>query len=388
MRYLAALLAALFALSANAQVFTGTAGGGFSAGTAGGGGGELFNNTSLNIFDTYDPLCDPDTAASDGIIFCDGFEDGELSPGSNVAGSVNDYWHAASASSVCTGCLDPEGRAWAEINTGTIDEDKADFGAAGTNGTGTQGWNRGIEPSHCFMSISGDPGDCEDNPSSTSNDIQDLYFRGYFKLAGVTSTRCASGWPDCTAFTFGTSNPGSKLIELRDGLDTGGITYPGVMTQSEASGNLDIFADDPGTCIVGTGETNAGKTCASGVGPGAWCSQHLGALDFYDHLDEWIFIELHIEQSGTADASTLELWMDACGRDGLGCTGTPTQRISVSNWSLQLNGSGCSLPNALYLNAWNPGSTNGEIQWDEIVVRDGDVVDSPIGFFESCLGGC
>lgn len=391
---IALAMVSLLVTEAAGQTLTG----GASFGSSGGGSppppsGTLFNDATLNIFDTYDPLCDPDTAAANGIIFCDGFEDGSLGGTNQTTGISSDGWYFAKSGAPggdCTGesCVDIAGTNFTECNSNVSDTGKADFGAAGTPCAATQGWARRLEPSHCFRAPSGNPIACA---SSSGYEVQHLRVRAYFKLSGVSSTRCPAGYPFCPEFLWwvgdeGTNTNGVKFIENRDGLDTGGISYLLLATDFEPHGDLLFGGID---YVDSPNGSNIGKTCMDGE---AYCRQHLGSLSWYDALDHWVFLEYEIKQENVDDGSTLRLWMDDCGADGLGCTGDPTLRIEVSNIDIivpQTGSQASRLPDALYLNSWNQGSTQGEIQWDEIVVRDGAVLDAPIGFFKGCLsGGC
>jgi hypothetical protein len=371
--------------------------------TGGGSGlGELFDAPNSNINTSYDAICDPATATANGIIFCDGFEDGSMT--SNAAATpstATDGWWLGSTNGQprqCAPgvdpCVDPAGTDFTECNANPSDFGMADFGAAGTPCTATQGWNRDIEPSHCFkVDGSADQGECATNHTL---DVQNFRFRGYFKLAGESSTRCPAGYPNCPTFNFwtpGDNTNGPKFVELRDGLDAGGISYVniGVPVDNNATPRGDLYfgVNTPG--VSGTLDANVGKTCASGItADGTYCTQHLNLpkFNYYDaaNRNDWIFIEVHIKQTDTNDASELRMWMNNCGQDGLtGCVEgvhTPTLRIQATNWDINPQEPAYSISDALYLNGWTDGNVDGEIQWDEIVIADGDTKTSPIGFFK------
>lgn len=350
--------------------------------------GELFDAPTLNINTSYDPLCDPDTFAAAGGLFCEGFEDGSLGDRITLPSTATDGWRIQSsngdgcAPNGSTGCDDdPLGNDFTNCNSNVTDTGKADFGAAGTPCTATNLWGQLIEPAHCIMvDGSGDQAECNTNHTL---DLQDIRARFYFKLSGESSTRCPSGYPNCSTFSWSTTN-GVKGVEWRDGLDTGGITAPNWSLENSNNTSWVIGIGDPNTCIVGTSSSNASQTCTSGsTGPGAYCRQNVGSFNWQNHLDEWIFVEMHIAQSDTPESSTVEMWMNACGADGLGCdpdTTSPTKTHESFDLNMLFNGSGCSLPDAFYWNFNHNGTQIGEVQFDEIIIMDGAVRTTPIGF--------
>jgi len=319
----------------------------------------MYLDPSKNIFETYDPICN---GSDPSIVFCDGFEDGTYIVIDDGGDSPqDDYWQ--------TGVFwndnfnpfrqDPKGTDYTECNSGTHNGDKADFGASGTPCTATMDWvqnsTHGRDAAHWLIANPSDPS------RSRNVGTWDYYVRFYFKESGVTSTRCSNGWPNCTAFSQGPGN-GYKAIEFNHNRETGGIEATVVGT------------------INATGSQRVHFMSLSDCAGGFEANQNQGAIfDHRQHRDEWIFIELH---SYEASNGTFELWMDACGRDGRSCTGTPTLRTRYTNINTK---NSCGPANtgqkvrALWNNWWNT-TMRGEIQIDEFVVRDGEVKREPIGF--------
>ena len=105
------------------------------------------------------------------------------------------------------------------------------------------------------------------------------------------------------------------------------------------------------------------------------------------HRDEWIFAEFHVVEHPTN--GIIEYWMDNCGRDGNQCSGTPTLRGRYTNENTQnvcQPGNSGQNMRTMWVNFWNTRVT-GEIQFDEIVTRDGEVMNAPIGFAQIGPGG-
>lgn len=99
---------------------------------------------------------------------------------------------------------------------------------------------------------------------------------------------------------------------------------------------------------------------------------------------KWYYIEQHtiLNSSGTTADGTIEIWIDDCGADGLGCTGSPTLRYQNTAVAFDRNQAGCSTSpckiEALWFENWaNPVST-GTSYLDQIRVQ----TTGPIGFFD------
>lgn len=329
--------------------------------------GAPIDDPSRNVFDTFDPACD---GSDSSIVFCDGFEDGEwIALDDGHAGTAeNDFWVASAAWSdgVPRFPVDSAGRAFAEC--GAPSAELAAFGAAGTPCTATQGWitggSQGVNASHWMFADASNPRD--GRPVGSDN----VYLRFYFKEAGETSGRCEGGVP-CPAYQQDGPN-GYKVAEFLAVKDPGGISASviGQMAPNGpigVAGHLCCHVDNPDTVR----ELYSLLFDPYNVGP---------AFDLAAHRDEWIFIEAHVIEDGP-ERGVMELWIDACGRDGLGCTGTPTLRQRITGYDFTNTGE-AGAPGFLrgvWINFWNSSST-GEIQVDEIVVRDGNARDEPIGF--------
>lgn len=321
-----------------------------------------FNDPGRNIFDTYDQVCD----GSDGsIMFCDGFEDGTYIVVAGSGSSANDYWQRGVFHQPFP---DQFGRNFTECNSSGVDPNRADFGAAGTRCTATMDWitnrDHGQDAVHALTTVSGSPGQIR------STGTNDFYVRFYFKETGTTSVRCPAGWPNCPSFSQAGPN-GFKSMEYSAQMETGGIN----------------------AVVFGTLFANSSKF-AFGMGPPCYpnapdqLNQNQGNdFNHMQHRDEWIYAEMHVVES--PNNGTIELWMDACGRDGQQCSGNPTLRTRYTGLNTvnqcQPGTSGQKI-RTLWVNWWNTRMT-GEVQFDEIVARDGEVRSAPIGFARITSGG-
>lgn len=354
-------------------------GGSVSGGSVGGSAapsGELFNDPTANIFDTYDPLCD---GSNTSTMFCDGFEDATYIVDENVSYIVvNDYW----TTSFFSVYPDPFGRNYTECNYGTINSSRADFGAAGTPCTATAGYNNGDDPAHYDwfgvssihrIAIEGtDP-----NATRVADGPMDIGFRFYFREVGVESVRCAAGWPNCPVFNFlgapsGNGN-GYKFIEFAPTYAMGGIKAPLVQTWDKVDSvdeDRDLFGiDSNAECTSPT--RYDGQDYPTGT-----------PLPYLNHVairGHWIFMEVRMRI--VAGDHEVEMWMDDCGFDGRGCTGTPTKVIDSGAYN---SSNTCQAGNdglkAVWANFYSGGVDDGEFQFDEIVVRDRTINNTEIGF--------
>lgn len=324
-----------------------------------------FNDPSKNIFDTFDTHCN---GSDPSIVFCDGFEDGTFIVDEPTRGGpASDYW----AKGVWhTPFPDQFGRNFAECVGATRDPNRANFGAAGTRCTATMDWvttrSHGQDGAHWIIAQPGNPS--QPRAVGTNN----YYIRLYFKESGVTSTRCPGG-TNCPAFVQHGSN-GYKAVEVNHNRETGGIDGAVLGT---------LFATDNGL----NGMFAFGMNCFPNVSTNQLVQNQGNNFNHKLHRDEWIYIEQHVSQSATN--GTVELWANACGRDGTQCTGTPTLRTRYTGLNTVSNcgpGTTGQKVRAVWNNWWNT-SVSGEIQFDEYVVRDGEVLDSPIGFFTGNPGG-
>lgn len=399
-RPLAIALSVLLALVAPASSDTGVRFGGASkssvAASTGGGGGSasvLFDSYSQNIHSTYDPLCNPATLGSTGVIWCDGMEDGKIEAVGDTLGAATDGWSVGNPDgpprNCSTGsCNDPFGGNFTLCNSAPSNTSRADFGAAGTPCTGSLGWNRVIAMQHCLRAFGGNPIACATNHNDAQTGVQKLRVRYMVRFAGASSTRCPSGFPNCPAFNFvdgteGGNTNGTKGTEMGDGLDLAGISYLNFATQNEPRGDFEFGGLDH---VANPSNSNVGKTCEETSG--GYCRQHLNtpALSIYDSAlrEHWLVVEWFIDQTNTDNGSGLFLWYDDCGLDGKSCPATLTPRIAATGWDIFIGSPfsldlSFSLPDSLWFNFWTPGGVLGEIQIDEIVVADGAVRTQPIG---------
>lgn len=369
--------------------------------------GTLYNDATKNIFDSYDPKCDPATASANGIIFCAGFEDRSFTGASQ--GALTDYWGVTSDNGTsCTGCNattnasdqddDVDSSTFTNYdtgtaknsdftvcNTGTVDPSVANFAASGTPCAMTEGWGRDIGPIHCMRAVGGNPMACQALGSTSATRVRHAYVRGYFKWAGVTSERCPSGTP-CPAvnFTGGGSTNGVKHIEFPNVFSMGGLGFMGQGTQGATSSSwistIGITGD--------TAHCTSGDNTAIPQNIDGYLYPNQGnSLSLVTSRDHWIFFEIHWNYHG-ANNLDYEWWLADCGTDGKQCTSAnypsgPLHMFSATGIKATVYEDGgnaaCALPTVFWANGWT-NSPAYEGQFDEIVIRDGDVLDSPIGF--------
>lgn len=404
--------------AASAQTMAGGAISGGGIGASGGGGAEatLYNDPTANIFDTYDPNCDPADKATTGIVWCDGWEDGiwwdlqvnsgcapSSDPstcacwGSSVAAGVNDSWSPYSGGSSYWGLegtwncesyrLGGSTYRYAHLRPGTvINTTIANYGVAGTPGVASAGWSgvdrsdyqtKGANGTKAVMVENNDPFDL------ASTGLRHYYVRFYFREVGPESTVCdcneTGGWqcdsttlpdPVCPAFDQAGPN-GYKMIEQNDSWPD----FPGIA--GWLNGSLNV------TSNLDNGINNG--SCGSGTNYSTGSPHNVSAFTHHDKRGHWIYWEAEVDESEVGDGS-MRIWQDDCGVDGLGCTGTPTLRAlhtSISAWG------GCDPQGlrAVWLNAWNT-AVRGELQVDEMAVADGSVRgnNNPIGHHPNMTG--
>ncbi len=322
-----------------------------------------YNDPTKNIFDTLDSTCDPTTAGANGIVFCDGNEDGIWFPNlvacgnggaCNDCGTIEcDYWQKAQK----PWSNDPLQTGYTECNSGTVNPDKANFGAAGSRCTATMGYiqnsGQGINASHyTHADASGQP-----KPVGTYH----YFVRFYFKESGRSSERCPGGWPNCPAYAQNGPN-GYKVIEGEHFRQWGGINAG----------------------VLGTISPTSNFTWGGGCVNNANQNQNVSKFDHTVRRDEWIFVEMEVRETTNG---IFKLWMDSCGKDGKSCPATPTLRANHTGdfHNTCTPASTGAKVRSLWMNFWNSSST-GEIQWDELVVRDGEKLAQPIGFART-VGG-
>ncbi len=225
------LLLVLLASPALAGNFIGGTIKGGQAGVAsdgGGGGASVLTNLPIaNVFDTYDPICDPAEASgstenapyafANGIRFCDGFEDAAyiVQGQAGLTNALSDYWSHPSASggAAAQPIIEPDPDATANDGHGGVigsytmcnynaagswSASYANFGAAGTPCAASMGWQ------------DRESGNADPDGSSNQNraagyhnvtvdgtvnraiaaGLTHFSIRFYIKFVGVTSLRC------------------------------------------------------------------------------------------------------------------------------------------------------------------------------------------------------
>ena len=365
-----------------------------------------FEDASLNIFDSYDVLCQGNDPS---IVFCDGFEDGVFQPQSVDGGAmcrggapdanarqICDYWYGPAE-----GCSGPCTIPWpdrlnittpgntrkdfAQCNEGTIDPARADFGAVGTPCSASLNyidhpWNGDSTPNsgtHTLKVASAVAGSC--------SRMTHFRIRFYAKWIGAQSERCAAGWPNCgstaNGFAFENKGPnGMKGIEILDTAENRSL--------GPTWGTL--FGQDSG----GSGPPYSGVTpqnvhafgSASTVQGDVQWSQASVLYDYRDYPNQYQFFEAEFR---FASNGHMRLWAKACGVDGLtGCVkGVDSPQLIIDTGTVDFTLTGSISPAGacgMWLNGWGRGIV-GEMQFDEIIVRDASQDLNAIGFAETIL---
>ena len=96
---------------------------------------------------------------------------------------------------------------------------------------------------------------------------------------------------------------------------------------------------------------------------------------------EWNFVEIHFKLNTPGVANgVIELWVDACGADGWGCTGSATRVMRYTDVTMRDAGDN-GLVCALWFENWSNPASKGEKYYDQVIVsRTG-----PIGHCTSCV---
>ncbi len=136
-------------------------------------------------------------------------------------------------------------------------------------------------------------------------------------------------------------------------------------------------------CGIGAASTTATPFVQIIHGPSSTCQvPNVSSIDLQS--GRWYFFEIHVilNSSGTTPNGLIEMWINDCGADGLGCNApvTPTLRTRMTNVAFDRNQTGClSTPcriEVLWFENWaNPGSS-GTGYLDQIKVSK----VGPIGF--------
>jgi hypothetical protein len=279
------------------------------------------------FFNSSEPGCD---GSDPNVVWCDAFERPQWGPTYGPANAANYGWYLTPYPP--TGCPGNACVAGTPITpaggTGTV---CGGMGAAGTNCTGTSGLHpgAGIEGQAYFM------GD-HDIPAT-----REFYFRYYIQ--------------DLPGFQIGQE----KMLDVNPCCaGIGGIKYA-LLWHSIGDSNVRMPWLDTRTS-QGNLIHNVSKVLMT---PGTW----------------W-YLEVHIKlndvgKTGSSANGIYELWIDNCGTDGLGCTGTPTLRARYTNVDYGGSQDGSSI-GSLWLENWaNPGSV-GSTYYDQIKVAK----VGPIGF--------
>jgi len=103
------------------------------------------------------------------------------------------------------------------------------------------------------------------------------------------------------------------------------------------------------------------------------------ALPLSGITGHWAFVEIHVKMNTPGQKNGIfELWMDDCGTNGLGCTGTPTLRSRYTTVQWQGPTDNKQIGTIWFENWANPGSIGTEL-YDQIIVSK----IGPIGFMGS-----
>jgi len=127
-------------------------------------------------------------------------------------------------------------------------------------------------------------------------------------------------------------------------------------------------------CCAGKGGIDFGTLHSAGNGkiawhPGqndsGWVRQNQGN-DITLQAPNWYYIEQRIKlNSSGQNNGTYELWVDSCGADGLGCTGSGTLRARHTN--VRFRDSSMTI-GTVWLENWGNPVTVGESYYDQFVV--------------------
>jgi hypothetical protein len=263
-------------------------------------------------FNSAEAGCGTDSS----VLLCDDFEDGDW------------YTKDCDQANASGGLLQTDG--WC----GTIYANPiTPAGAAVCGGVGVGGTN--CAATHGMRN--GGQGGRNKAEHELSQSVTELYARFYTKPSA--------------GYLFGTEKVLAFNMENGDGIKWGNLHFNCGAGSASPSGDLQFQGTPP--------ETRGCQT----------------ALEFQGN--RWYFVEVHIKLSspGAAPDGTLEIWVNDCGTSGTGCTGTPTRRLSITNWRYARN-SASELLGSLWWEDWgNPAST-GDRLIDQIKVSK----VGPIGF--------
>jgi len=313
----------------------------------------VYDDPANHIYDSTDPVC---SGSDPSIVFCDGFEDGrwvskEARPNDASEDGWNSYTFAFADRATYP---DPTGRGYAECRS-RDGLGAPHGGAAGSDCAASAGWtSRDQTGIHADMR------------TTKNRKLRHMYLRFYVKFKGSTSQRCGSS--SCPEYQLHGPN-GIKLLDYLVTQGSGGIVWGDTGTPFANGDDVFIFGancQEPATVFVRQNQGNV--------------------FDRSQHDDRWIYFEVHAEMNSAPGArdGVLEYYIDDCGPDGTSCPSTPTLRLRRTdfNWTPSGGCFGAAWPNegfdVIHFNGWSSNST-GELQWDEVVVRDGDIQNALIG---------
>jgi len=177
-------------------------------------------------------------------------------------------------------------------------------------------------------------------PNDTA--YNELYVRFYFKqLSGYVH------------------NNNQKFMSLITGAYSGGIDQGGLVGRTMR---------EPQACPQWTcNELSEG-----------YLDQNQGQNIFIESDSHWYFIEVHFKiNTFNTRNGIFQLWINDCGTNGLGCTGTPTLRSSFTNvgW---IGGSSTTstVVGSAWFDIWGNPSDVGTMYIDQLIVSKA----GPIGF--------
>jgi hypothetical protein len=286
-------------------------------------------------FNSSEPGCN---GSDPSVLFCDDFEDGGwIFTTADIANPANDGWNGTPF-----GAPDPEG---------------TNFGRCGGRGAAGSVCAAGSGPHYGSQGQAAAMGDFN---FAGMQSVNEFYFRYYIKpLAGyvygmqkmLSINKCCAGVGGIyfAGIGSGTGGPsgGEAVLDMNPKYDV-------ILTDSNGFPGLDY-----GTAY----RTKAHRT------------QNLGN-NLSVTPGKWFAVQYHVKLNTPGQANGIwEVWVDDCGADGRGCTGTPTIRSRHTDVQYVAPGDN-SLIGSLWLENWaNPGSV-GEEYYDQIKVTK----TGPIGF--------
>jgi hypothetical protein len=271
-------------------------------------------------FSSGEPGCD---GSDPNVVMCDDFEDGVWyrtnCDNGGVTDAANDGW--------CGTIYKPIEPVDAAVCGAA--------GAAGTNCAATSGFSNGAIGGQMMA----------DHSFRYLDEFEEIYARYYYKAADgyIWGWQKAMTWNQCCA--------GIGRIKW------GNLHFP---------------------CV---GALSCAPSVQLPVPEDVMQGQNLGnPLTFLS--GRWYFIEVHMQLNtvGQADG-VVEVWLDDCGRDGLGCAGTPTRRLRRTDVRFNRQSPGEKIGSIWWENWANPGSTGMEY-YDQVKVA----TVGPIGFAPIAAG--